>query len=356
MPKSKFFLFCYGTILILTIIFLLTKVKFIFIPLTIVFKVLFFPFLIAGVLFYLFRPLVDFLESKKVPRFLGIILLYFSLIGVMVGIAFMVGPLLQEQLNAFIKNAPKMARALGTQWEVFQNNRANFPPYVEDIIKSIMNSAETILLSIGNNIANLLGVVASVVLIAVIVPFILFYMLLEGNKAPNQLLKLLPPKKANEGRMILRDMNKALSTYVQGQLLVCLCVGIMVYIGYLIIGIDYSLILALVAMITNAIPFVGPFIGIIPAIIIALFDSPSMVFWVIVVVVIAQQIESNLISPQIMGRALDVHPLTIILLLLVAGNFGGVLALILAVPTYAIAKVIIKHSFRLYQLRSRGEV
>lgn len=352
MPKSKFFLFCYGVILVLTIIFLMTKVNFLFTPLVIAFKTLFFPFLIAGVLFYLFRPLVDFLEGKKVPRVLGILILYVSLIGALIGIALMVGPILQEQLNAFIKNAPKMASAIGTQWELFQNNRDHFPPFIDDTINNIMNSAEVILISIGNNIANVLGIIANVVMIIVIVPFILFYMLLEGNKAPNQLLKLLPTKKANEGRTILSDMNKALSTYVQGQLLVCLCVGIMVYIGYLIIGLEYSLILALVAMITNAIPFVGPFIGIVPAIIIALFDSPAMVLWVIVVVVIAQQIESNFVSPQIMGKALDVHPLTIILLLLVAGSLGGILALILAVPTYAIIKVVAKHSFRLYQLRN----
>jgi predicted PurR-regulated permease PerM len=116
--------------------------------------------------------------------------------------------------------------------------------------------------------------------------------------------------------------------------------------------VEYSLILALVAMLTNVIPFVGPFIGIIPALIVGFIESPMMMLKVIIVVVIAQQIESNLISPQIMGRALDVHPLTIILLLLVASSLGGVLGLILAVPTYAMLKVVVKHSYRLFRLRS----
>ncbi|GAA0383253.1 AI-2E family transporter [Bacillus horti] len=355
MPKNKFFLVCYGIILILLIIWLMTKVSFIFYPIVVAIQKLFFPFLIAGVMFYLFRPLIDFLVSKKVPRVLGILLLYASFIAVLVGIAFMIGPILQAQVNHLIENTPNMVRALSAEWDAFQSNRDSFPPYVDDIIDSVMSSAEMILSSIGKNLANVFGVIANVVIIAVIVPFILFYLLLEGNKAPQQVLRFLPERNAKEGKTILGDMNKALSTYVQGQFLVCLCVGIMVYIGYLIIGIEYSLILALVAMITNAIPFVGPFIGIFPALIVAFLDSPSMVFWVIVVVVIAQQIESNLVTPQIMGKALDVHPLTIILLLLVAGTLGGILALIIAVPTYAIVKVIAKHSYRLYQLRGQNK-
>lgn len=99
-------------------------------------------------------------------------------------------------------------------------------------------------------------------------------------------------------------MDMALSSYIQGQILVSICVGILLYIGYLIIGIDYSLLLTVIAMFTNVIPFLGPIIGVIPALIVAVIDSPFMIVKVLIVMVIAQQIEGNIISPQVMGKSL----------------------------------------------------
>lgn len=351
MPRNKFFYTCYGIILILLIIWLMTKISFIFTPFIIAFQTLFIPFLLSGVLFYLFKPLIDLLDGKGIPRALAILLLYLVLIGVLVGLSLLVGPILQRQLDLLIQNIPSIAESLRQEWERFELNRTEFPDYVEGMIDNTIAAAQSVIASIGRNFYNMLGVVANVVIVAVIVPFILFYMLKDGHRVPHQMFKFLPQDQIKEGKTILYDMNRALSTYVQGLVIVSLCVGMMVYIGYLIIGIDYSLILAIVAMLTNVIPFVGPFIGIIPALIVGFLDSPAMVIKVIIVVVVAQQIESNLISPQVMSRALDIHPLTIILLLLVASALGGVLALILAVPTYAIIKVIVKHAYRLIRLR-----
>ncbi|WP_025028764.1 AI-2E family transporter [Caldalkalibacillus mannanilyticus] len=351
MPKGKFFTFSYGTILVLLIIFLLEKVKFVFTPFVIAFQTLFFPFLIAGVLYYLFRPLVDFLCSKKIPRVIAILLLYLSLIAVMGGLILKIGPVLQQQVQNLIDNAPKIADTLRYQWQNYQLNQASFPSYINEAIVFITSKAEQMLYYIGYNVTTILGAITSFIVIMVIVPLILFYLLKDGKKAPDQLLNFLPNGEKREGKQILSDMNKALSTYVQGQVIVSLCVGIMVYIGYLVIDLEYSLILALVAMFTNVIPFVGPFIGLLPALIVGFIDSPGMMIKVMLIVLVAQQIESNFISPQIMGRALDVHPLTIILLLLVASSLGGILGLILAVPIYAMLKVVVKHAYRLIELR-----
>jgi predicted PurR-regulated permease PerM len=349
--RNRFFIICYGIILVLLIILLIDKVQFIFKPFLIAFKTLFFPFFIAGVLFYLFRPLIDFLTTKKIPRAISILLLYLSLIAIFVGLSLMIGPVLQDQVNRLITNAPKIAETLRVQWQYYELSQANFPTYINDMIDFITAKSSEILSVIGYNVTGILGAITRFIVILVIVPFILFYMLKDGKKAPDQFLNFLPTKERKEGKAILQDMNKALSTYVQGQVIVSACVGIMVYIGYLIIGLEYSLILALVAMLTNVIPFVGPFIGLLPAMIVGFIDSPMMMMYVIIVVLIAQQIESNIISPQIMGRSLDVHPLTIILLLLVASSLGGVLGLILAVPAYAMVKVVVNHSYRLIQLR-----
>lgn len=153
----------------------------------------------------------------------------------------------------------------------------------------------------------------------------------------------------------MRDMDEAISSYIQGQIIVSFCVGVLLYIAYFIIGLEYSLILAILAMVTNIIPVLGPFIGTIPALIVAFIHSPITALWVLLAVIIVQQIESNLISPQVMGRQLDVHPLTIILLLLAASQIAGLIGLILAVPTYAILKVVVKHTYGLIKLRNEGK-
>ncbi|MED4580769.1 AI-2E family transporter, partial [Bacillus atrophaeus] len=136
-------------------------------------------------------------------------------------------------------------------------------------------------------------------------------------------------------------------------IIVSCCVGVLVTIGYFIIGLDYPLMLGVVAMVTNVIPFIGPWIGTFPGVVVGLFDSPTTAILVIVVVVIAQQIESQIISPQVMGRKLSIHPLTIIFLLLAVGNFAGIVGMLLAIPGYAVAKVIVSHIWRLVLLRKK---
>ncbi|MFL6562935.1 MAG: AI-2E family transporter, partial [Bacillus sp. (in: firmicutes)] len=153
------------------------------------------------------------------------------------------------------------------------------------------------------------------------------------------------------GRKILSDLDEALSSYIHGQIFVSFCIGTLLFLGYLMIGLDYSLLVAIVAMFTNVIPFLGPIIAIIPALIIAILNSPMMVVKVLIVMVVVQQIEGHIISPQVMGRRLEIHPLTIISLLLAAASIGGVLGLILAVPVYAVLKVIVHHTYRLWKLR-----
>ncbi len=119
----------------------------------------------------------------------------------------------------------------------------------------------------------------------------------------------------------------------------------MLYIGYIIIDLDYSLSLALFGLVMNFIPFLGPFLSAIPAIIVGFFQEPMLAVWATVVMVVAQQIESNFISPNVMGRALSLHPLTVITLILAAGGIGGFLGLLFIIPAYAVVKTIISHFY-----------
>ena len=203
------------------------------------------------------------------------------------------------------------------------------------------------------SISAVLGVVTNITLTAITVPFILFYMLKDGHKLPSKAVQILPTTYRHEGLKIFQDLNETLSAYIQGQLIVCLSVGLGCFIGYSIIGLDYALVLGIVVAITNIIPYVGPFIGAAPAVVIALLESPAKALLAAIVVLIVQQIDGNFLSPLIIGKRLNTHPLTIILLLIGAGSFGGILGMIFAVPTYAVLKAVTLNIMRLIKLRMK---
>ncbi|KHF38440.1 AI-2E family transporter [Halalkalibacter okhensis] len=357
MPQTKAFRIGYGIVLIFIIIYLGSLIDWVFKPIVVLVQTLFAPVILAGVLYYLLRPFVNLL-AIKLPRAIAILILYLAAIGIITSLVLLIGPELQKQFHSFTRNMPVFINEIRDMFINLQANEyvsrfqegENFS--IEELSMEFANYLNNFVSNIGHNIASLIGFIANALLIIVIIPFVLFYMLKEGEKAPNQLLKLLPEKRQNEGREVLRAMDVALSSYIQGQIIVSICVGILAYIAFLIIGLDYPLVLALVAMFTNVIPFIGPWIGTIPAVIVGLLHSPFMALLVIAVVVVVQQIESNLISPQVMGRKLQIHPLTIIFLLLVAGRFAGLLGLLIAVPTYAVCKVLVLHIYRLWLLRN----
>ncbi|WP_239575233.1 AI-2E family transporter [Geomicrobium sediminis] len=355
-PDGKYFRFGYAVALILLIIFLGTLVDFIFTPVVILIQTVFAPLALAGVLFYLFRPVVKLL-ARKMPKVLAITVIYLVFIGLMTLLVILVGPEIQRQFYSLVDVAPRFINQAQNwfndfmQSDIMQRFQENETFSLEEIIQNVGNYLSDAFADIGSNIASFIGAITSAVIVIAIVPFILFYMLKEGEKAPQQILRLLPSKQRNEGKRILSDMDGALANFIQGQIIVSFCVGVLVYIAYLIIGIEYSLVLALIAMFTNLIPFIGPWIGTAPGVIVALFDGWLTAIAVIVAVVIIQQFESIFISPQVMGRKLQIHPITVIFILLVAANFAGIIGMLLAVPTYAVAKVIVSHTYRLIRLR-----
>lgn len=362
MLHRKVFRMGYGLLLIFLLIFVAMQIDFIFRPVFLLVQTLFFPFLIAGVLYYLFRPLVNYLQLKNVPRTLSILLIYL-LFGLLLTLLFSLGgPVLKEQMKSFVDSAPQLIEDIQDKVTELQQSKWNnhLREYdsvdLEKASEAITKSVSTSLSAIGTNVMNIIGVLASIVIVFATVPFILYYMLKEGEKAPQQILRLLPAQQQKNGRKILADLDEALSSYIQGQILVSFCIGVMLFIGYLIINLDYSLLLAIFAMFTNVIPFIGPILAITPALVIACIVSPNMVVKVLIVMIVVQQIEGHIISPQVMGRKLEIHPLTIISLLLAAGRIGGVLGLIIAVPVYAVIKVIAHHTYRLWKLRKEKSI
>ncbi|TNJ64103.1 AI-2E family transporter [Paenibacillus hemerocallicola] len=357
MPQSKFFRIGYGILLVFLIVWVGMKISFVFYPLKVLVQTLFSPILISGVLFYLFRPLVNLLVGKRVPKSLAILIIYLGFALLVTIIVIFVAPVLKRQFTELINSLPVLLQTAVNKGQEFAESEL-FTRFIDsfDVDFNQLSAKVSDYLVVGlnllsSNFKTVIGFVANVFFLIVTVPFILFYLLRDGDKIRDGILKLLPNTRKESIRDILTKMDETVSLYIRGQIIVAFVVGVLCLVGYLIVGVDYAFLLALAAMITNVIPYVGAFLAAVPAILVALVDSPFMVLKVIIVAVIAQQIEGNLISPQIMGKQLEIHPLTILLLLLVVGSLVGPLGMLLAVPVYAVAKIIIVHIYGLIQLR-----
>lgn len=320
---------------------------------------LFFPILISGFLYFLFDPVLKLLSKIKVPRTLGILLLYIIFIGLIVLIIALFVPAITRQVRELFSNIPFYIDEIQKFINEIAESQAFYWLQKQDYID--LNQIRDMLLSyvteipttITASIHGIFDMVANIAVVVVTVPFLLFFMLKDGHKLPHAIVRFLPPSYRKDGLQILKETSATLATYIQGQIIVSLCVGTLSFIGYLIIDLPYALLLALAVAVTNIIPYVGPFLGGAPAFIVGLFISPMTALLVIVVSVIAQQIESNLISPLVIGKKLDTHPVTIIIILIVAGNIAGVLGMILGVPVYAVTKTIVLNIVRLVKLHRK---
>ncbi|MNC42519.1 AI-2 transport protein TqsA [compost metagenome] len=195
--------------------------------------------------------------------------------------------------------------------------------------------------------SNLISVVSSIVVVIATLPIILYYMLKDGHKLSPILLSLVPRKYRKEGQDILKDIDGALSGFIVTRVLLNVVLGAMLYVGFLIIGLPYSLLLAIISIPLNFIPYVGSLLAAVPVVIVGFIESPTMAIWSLVIIVIAQQIQDNVLSPIIYGKSLDVHPLTTVVLVLVGGDFYGIIGVLIALPVYMILKIIF---LRIYEI------
>ncbi|WP_375053804.1 AI-2E family transporter [Virgibacillus sp. JSM 102003] len=336
-------------ILIFLLILLISVTDFIFDPIFKYMGAVAIPVVGAGILFYLTKPVMHFLENYKINRVFSIIIVFLLLILLGFLITTYIAPIAQKQFSNLIDNIPKMvsgAEDIITYWQANQNL---IPPEVNNTIDKFMSNIQSHIESAMSFIFGFVSQLIGFVFALVLVPFFLFFMLKDGERFAPFMTQIFEKKKAENIRALMHKIDDALTSYIQGQLIVSFCIGVLLFIGYLIINLEYALTLALFGMIMCVIPFLGPFLAVIPAIIVGFFQDPMTGVWVAVVMVIAQQIEGNFVSPNVMGRALKLHPLTVITLILAAGSIAGFLGILFVVPFYAVVKTIIVHFYKTYQ-------
>lgn len=354
--RKPFFEYAAGAILILIIVFFLGKIDYALWPFKVIITTLFAPILIAGLFYYLLRPFVNLL-TRYVPKLAGIAIV-FTVIAIILSLAFYIfGPTIKTQVESFLELAPEKVEEVTEESETAMNGFEFMGISGPEIRSRVVSYFEAASDRLVDNIAGIISAAVNIAVVIIVVPFILFFLLKDDEKLIPHITKYLSEEHKPEGRKLLKDMDTTLASYIIGQALVAMTVGVLMFIGYLIIGLDYALTLAIFAMFLIIIPFLGPIIGIIPALFVALVDGePFMAIKVVLVLLVVQQLEGNLVTPNIMGNRLDIHPLTIILLLMIAAALYGFIGLLIAIPLYAVVKTLI-HNLRLFiRLRKKREI
>lgn len=342
-------------LLCLLIILTFTKVSPLFEPITQFIGIVSLPIIITGLLYYILNPVVNFMEKKGINRNLGISLLFVGILGLIVWGIIILIPKLEHQTSSFLKEWPTYWQTIEVKTTEFFNAPIfdKFSEQIESAINEFFASINTIAKTVSKNaftgIGNVVGAVANILVTVLTVPFILFYLLKDGKKLSPYVTQFLPTKMRKPTVNVLQDINKQLSSYVRGQVTVAFAVAVMFIIGFSIIGLKYSVALGILAGFLNLIPYVGSALATIPAIILALVDGPKMLVAVIIVFILEQTIEGKFVSPLVLGSQLEIHPVTIIFVLLSAGKIYGVMGVILGIPAYAALKVIITHLFTWYK-------
>ena len=352
MFKGKFFKIAYGIILVLIIIFLAGQVPYLMGPLSTVFSIIIVPLLLGGFFYYLLRPIARFFTSQFSSKTVGVIvtcLLVIAFIGV---VTFFGGSIVYNQIKELISY-------FSNNYELsYQETKASFNQMIEasngrldflnqfNLQKRITAFFQRVLSKISNY--NYIGTFSSLTnlgTIAILIPFVIFYLLKDDKRIHKFLLALCTRFSSWEKEDIdelLMKIDKVLSDYIGSQLIVAIILGIIMFIGYLIIGLPNAFALALIAMVTSLIPILGPTIGILPALFIALTIDFLMLIKVLVVLSIAQYLEGNLVRPLVQGGKLDIHPLIILFIVLICVLLFGVLGALFAVPAYAALRVVIR--------------
>ena len=346
------------SLLILLNLLVFSKITYVFNPIKGFFSVIGLPILMAGILFYLVNPLIDWMEKKKIPRIAGIAIVFMVIIGLVVWGIIILIPIIREQTMSLIENWPTYWDKVISQFDnllrsnIFSQLQIQLTDVNQSIIKSISEQANSVVNSTFSGIGNVLGTMTNIVIALITMPIILFFLLKDGRNLPYYTMKFIPTKMRLSTYNLLKEINTQISQYIRGQLLVAFFVALMFWIGFAIIGLEYAVLLAILAGVLNLVPYLGSFLAIIPILIIALVASPAMLVKVIIVFAIEQTLEGRLIQPLILGSNLKIHPVTIIVVLLTAGKLFGIPGVILGIPAYAVMKVIFEHLFKWYQTYS----
>ncbi|MDR7077983.1 putative PurR-regulated permease PerM [Neobacillus niacini] len=331
-------------LLLLIAIYVFLTIRFVWLPIVKVAIVIILPFFIGGFITYLLHPIIEKLHEKGLHRGLAVFSIYFLFFGG-IGFGLYKGiPAFVSQVRDLAESAPILAEQYRSWIKELQSHTRKWPDGLQEQINEgiigFEKKLDSMLTLIADSLLNFLNFAFAIM----IIPFIAFYMLKDFTVIKRAVWYITPKNWRRKGTRFLRDIDESLGSYIRGQLLVCLIIGSLSSILFWIFHLKYPLLLGLIIGVTNVIPYFGPIIGAVPAVIIAATSSTKLVIITMAIVFGLQFLEGNILSPYIVGKSLHMHPLMIMLALTAGGEVGGIIGMIVAVPVLVVLKVSILHT------------
>ncbi|MFS8500574.1 MAG: AI-2E family transporter [Caldicoprobacter sp.] len=307
-----------------------------------VLRVIFFAIIIS----YILVPVSEWLE-RFMPRNVAIIALFGGVALLLVAIGFLVVPPFIKQVISLSEYIPEYARQLKQLAAGFQSRlkKMGLPYGVQQAMDEAIEDIQRRLVEMMRHTLERFMGGASGLSEAFMIPVLSFYFLKDRKYFKRLMVNLIPLRYRKGIMRTFSEVHYILNRFIRSQIIVSLVIWAFTTIGFLIVGIPYALLLGVVAGIFEIIPYFGPWLGAVPAVVITLLNAPSKLIWTIVVTVAVQQLEGSFITPKIMGDHVGLHPVYIILSLWIGGMFFGIMGMLLAVPVVLIIRVIVKNIY-----------
>ena len=304
---------------------------------------LFLPFIIAAFIAYLLYPIINFLDRQQIHKGLAVLIIYILFFGGAAFLLYRVYPLVIQQMNDLIENIPQFVNMYESSINYIYSYTSFLPETFHDRIDELIIRLEDTLDQLVSRLVNGFTHFFDMILIVTVIPVLVFYYIKDYQGMKHLIKRFIPVRLHTRVKRMVLAIDKSLGGYLRGLFFVSSIVALMTLLAFKFLQVPYALLLAILIGLTNIIPYFGPIIGAVPAVMIAYTISPLHALYVVIVLFIVQIIEGNFLSPFIMGKNIRIHPVMIIFALLLGGQLFGIIGMIIAVPVAAILKVIVKH-------------
>ncbi len=297
--------------------------------------------MIASFIFaYLIAPLVNRMERGGVPRLAATGLVYLVVFGVLgLVVLLLLGPLV-TQVRGVLDSLPTYFNPKGQRSGV-ERYLAGHGVDVSKVRDQVFGTLQQASTSILNNTLGIVSGTIATITDFLLVLVITFYFVVDGHAMRNRGVRLLPTLYRDRWFFIEATLNQVLGGYIRGQIIVAATVGLAAGIGSWLLHVNFPIVIGMLTFLFEFIPMLGPVLGMVPAVVISLFQSPTPALWVIIYYIVLQQVESNLIVPRISGHAVGLHPLAALLALIGGLDFGGIGGALLSVPAVGVLYVLV---------------
>lgn len=324
-------------------------------------RIIFAPLLLAIVIVFILNPLVTWLGRRGMPRVVGALLAFLALGSAIALLSILLAPGLFEQGQDLVERFPEIfdttAHEIENLLESLGFDNVTVWTY-EDLLDYVNdpNNRDTLTDLFLSRIGSVTAGIFEFILVFLVGPVLAFYFLVDLPATGRRINEMIPPKRRAEAVHVGKQLNTALGGFLRGQLVVAMIVGVMLAVGYRIIGLDFWLLIGLIGGLLNIVPFIGPWIGGALGVIVALTTGDlGTVIWAVVVAVVVQQIDNNFVSPTVLRATVRLHPAVTLLALVLGGALAGFWGVVIAVPVTASIKVIGAHWWRTRVLHETWE-